>query len=208
MNRRHLIGRALGLFMGLPLVLALGMGDPIIAPYSLYIAPVSLVILVARGLGLSTLVVVAAATLSAFGPRAVGRALRFACVGASATPLDRDDRRRDAEVLGLAARITLAMALLRGCASTVSHLVALNALIHGDSSSLRAPVGHPSEWTLMPIAALVVGHLWLGSAARAAQRAAGDDDAPSPLGGWSGIAVLVFLLQPVQMLAFMFVRLQ
>jgi len=199
---KHLLARAFGALVLLPLLLGFGMGmHAVTGAEALF-----LVILV---LSLPWVwAVVALVLLCAFGPRWAGRALRFALLGQR--PQDTaDELERIAEALALAARAALAMGLLWWAAEALSIFAFVDAQLRGDPATARYP-GHVargvSALVLVPLGALLLGHLWLGQAAEAARRASGSTSDLPLLGNWAGATVLVFLVVPVQILFSMFIR--
>jgi hypothetical protein len=209
MNIRLLLGRALGVFVLLPLLISYGMGEglfsgaiglllrsgPIFADVGQWVAPVALVTLVVT-----------------FGMRDTLDAMRGALLGPAGPSEGNAPRQaRTANVLGVAARVTITMALLHWAALTSASFAGTSAALESGARGQRVEYPVPADpfWamTFVPIlVALLLGHLWLGSAAAAALRAGGENETRSVLAGWDGAAPLVFLIPLVTLLLTMFWR--
>ena len=203
---KPLLARALGALVLLPLLLGIGLGQPGVSG----VASGSLLLLLLSILSTLpwVLAVVAFVVLCAVGPQAAWRALCFASLG-SGRQRSVEELGRIAEALALAARVTLAMGLLWWAAEAVSSIVYVDAQLRGEPVTSAHPARLARGVTslvLVPLGALLVGHLWLGQAAEAARRAGGNGSAAPLLGAWGGATVLVYLVVPVQILLAMFAR--
>lgn len=142
---KHLLARAFGALVLLPLLLGFGMGMHAVTGAE----PLFLVILI---LSLPWVwAVVALVLLCAFGPRWTGRALRFALLG-QRPPDTADELERIAEALALAARATLAMGLLWWATEALSSLASLDAAMCGEPQAVPSArrVRTVSEQSMVP----------------------------------------------------------
>lgn len=210
---RCALGRAALALLAVPALLAYGAGMPSLPPRAV-LDGVGLLAFAAGPSGAFAWVALVALVtcVAVFGAAPVARAAAFAVRGADAgrgapTPPPRPELEPVADVLALAARVVLGLGLAFCVAEFSAGLAAIDAALRGVPAQGAPRLARGVTAALgMPLATVLVGHLWLGASAAAARRAAARTGGATPLGPFAGLAVLLYLLPLFQMLLFMFAR--
>ncbi len=209
-RQRRWLARWFGILVVLPSLLAYGAGAGGVVSTAVVSGAAVVGLVVYTPLPWVALVGLTAA-LAAHGPARVLRALVFALGGADPGAAPRRELEAVGDTLALAARVVVALGLAWCTAEAVLVLAGIDAALHGRGAPAGAMLSRGAGAALVvPLGALVLGHLGLGQAAEAAYRASGRDTgrAPGPpaLGGFAGPATLLYALPLVFLLVMMFVR--